>query len=1076
MGDMKRRPGRTVWSFLLPAAACLASGSALAQCPALDTLEPGVSCYILVQAIDVCSSTGTLCAPFNNMNGPIGKPTTQSQTGTNRIGFFDPNTGADITRALLNQIGIDLAYTTLPSGLTGGANIVQYNSPKNTGTTTTFQTLNVTQGATCVGSVAPTKGSSPPTGTLTITSCSSGLPTVTDTLSGTGITTGTVITAIGTVSTGGAGTYTVSPSQTVKSGTTITATSSKFQSQDFLTLSYQPQIYQGAQTTSPNPVFPNAPLGVPSNVYNLFFVNTLNPPASQAGGQLNGFTYIANNGTAIGANTFFPPAGVPLCVDCFAHEFLHGLGANHSDLAAGPWTAPTGPNGTYVAPSGVVLPVPTNPLVGECDPSYPACAANLVTSGNLRTEPMLQCVLAPALGQGSVPAACLTTAGGITTQLPGLYTGTADQLTLQTQQNPTSLPMSQQTQVLTSTLLHEPTMQSGFLYPIPRETTKAQAATGGSSSDRVTFDLSRPVGGTPGETLVAWVLTLPQEQTFAIPSRFNIIAQSRKDLVQGIDYYPDAENNRHIRNIAYQPGADNNPDNPSIGAADPSPCAFAGAECLMVKFEPPGLGAHDSITFSQRIVSGGAPITNDDLCKAKITHIFSDGYATTSNFGPCPAASLPLIASSWRPDLTVPPRIVRSNVLLAQASSGTSQTAVVTGAAYFVPEAAAQKAVIGSTNGLTPNATFSVPLFNGTPTVPPTNPACSTGMFPGDTLCFDSSVSAPLGGFPNAYTLGGFLASGGATTVTGTASDLGQVLDNGTSGTIFEFTGTVTVTSGQTFTVTHDDGLSLTIGGMPVITAPGPTAAETTVATYSGPSGTFPFDLVYGECCGPPAVLAISLPLQSPNPMNNPLVEGLADASIFEVLQPGQSCGGSVTINGNLTVAANQNCVFTSPCEIKGNVTINGGSFWSDCTVDGNLTDNAGRLVLASLATPSGTSSAHVLGNVSISGASALTLGPGVAIDGNLVIQNVPGTQQGTVCGTTVKGNLQVQNNASPMEIGGSICGGDTVSGNLQVNNNTAMTDVSFNKIAGNLTCQNNKDLTVASNTVKGNTQCVPTP
>ena len=64
----------------------------------------------------------------------------------------------------------------------------------------------------------------------------------------------------------------------------------------------------------------------------------------------------------------------------------------------------------------------------------------------------------------------------------------------------------------------------------------------------------------------------------------------------------------------------------------------------MVKFEPPGLGAHDSISFSNGILKsilfskgilsgGGAPITNDDLCKAKITYMFSDGYATTSNFG-----------------------------------------------------------------------------------------------------------------------------------------------------------------------------------------------------------------------------------------------------------------------------------------------------------------------------------------------------------------------------------------------------------------------------------------------------------
>ena len=68
-------------------------------------------------------------------------------------------------------------------------------------------------------------------------------------------------------------------------------------------------------------------------------------------------------------------------------------------------------------------------------------------------------------------------------------------------------------------------------------------------------------------------------------------------------------------------------------------------------------GILKSILFSKGILSGGgAPITNDDLCKAKITYIFSDGYATTSKLGSCPAMSLPLISSSWRPDPTVSPR------------------------------------------------------------------------------------------------------------------------------------------------------------------------------------------------------------------------------------------------------------------------------------------------------------------------------------------------------------------------------------------------------------------------------------
>ncbi len=44
-------------------------------------------------------------------------------------------------------------------------------------------------------------------------------------------------------------------------------------------------------------------------------------------------------------------------------------------------------------------------------------------------------------------------------------------------------------------------------------------------------------------------------------------------------------------------------------------------------------------------------------------------------------------------------------------------------------------------------------------------------------------------------------------------------MDNGTTGSILEFTGTVSVTTGETFTVTHDDGLTLTIGGLSVVNA-----------------------------------------------------------------------------------------------------------------------------------------------------------------------------------------------------------------------------------------------------------------
>ena len=111
------------------------------------------------------------------------------------------------------------------------------------------------------------------------------------------------------------------------------------------------------------------------------------------------------------------------------------------------------------------------------------------------------------------------------------------------------------------------------------------------------------------------------------------------------------------------------------------------------------------------------------------------------------------------------------------------------------------------------------------------------------------------------YTIGEFLSSGGATVLTG-AGELGNTLDN----TIFNFTGNVSVTTGQTFTVGHDDGLTLVIGGLHVIDEPNPTSFVVTNEVYTGPSGTLPFQLVYGECCGAPADLSISLPLNGATP------------------------------------------------------------------------------------------------------------------------------------------------------------------------------------------------------------------
>ena len=182
---------------------------------------------------------------------------------------------------------------------------------------------------------------------------------------------------------------------------------------------------------------------------------------------------------------------------------------------------------------------------------------------------------------------------------------------------------------------------------------------------------------------------------------------------------------------------------------------------------------------------------------------------------------------------------------LALCGPATTNAQVVVGSIYE-NNAAASNAVIGFTHGAA-DVTFSVPS--------PTNPAC-TGAFAGDTLCFQSG---------SLYTLGEFLTSGGATVLTG-AGELSHTADNA----VYEFTGNVTVTHGQTFQAGHDDGLQLMIGSTLVIDAPGPTGFTTTPATYNGPSGTFAFDLVYGECCGAPADLGIALPLISTPPVPEP--------------------------------------------------------------------------------------------------------------------------------------------------------------------------------------------------------------
>lgn len=170
---------------------------------------------------------------------------------------------------------------------------------------------------------------------------------------------------------------------------------------------------------------------------------------------------------------------------------------------------------------------------------------------------------------------------------------------------------------------------------------------------------------------------------------------------------------------------------------------------------------------------------------------------------------------------------------LVLSAFGTAEAVPITGGLWAVPEAISQNAIPANVPGAAPDVTFD--------------------------------VNAPLNFNATGASVGAWLSSGGAfNIVENTPGALARLMDNSVQGTLVEFIGMVTVTTGQMFTVTHDDGLTLIIGGTDLGFDPGPTSPVVTVATYTGPSGNFPFQLVYGECCGGPAVLQVDLPFEPP--------------------------------------------------------------------------------------------------------------------------------------------------------------------------------------------------------------------
>jgi hypothetical protein len=126
-----------------------------------------------------------------------------------------------------------------------------------------------------------------------------------------------------------------------------------------------------------------------------------------------------------------------------------------------------------------------------------------------------------------------------------------------------------------------------------------------------------------------------------------------------------------------------------------------------------------------------------------------------------------------------------------------------------------------------------------------------------DFCVLDSHCTPPGSG---TYTLAGFLASnGGGSGVTGATFLNGALGTNTLNNTLWEFSGTALFTNGEVFNVGHDDGTQMYVNGVNVLSQPGPTSFVLTPFTYTGATGVFSFNFLYGETNGAPAVYETNL-------------------------------------------------------------------------------------------------------------------------------------------------------------------------------------------------------------------------
>jgi hypothetical protein len=381
---------------------------------------------------------------------------------------------------------------------------------------------------------------------------------------------------------------------------------------------------------------PLPPLNPDQTIPNLFFVKVIHPATS--GVIIKGFSWDFNNGGAIASDSVF---AAPLGVGTVAHEVGHMTGWEHTTFFAGPLTCPL-PYGTQGS----------------------FCPENLMSAGSApRQVPSGLINTANNCSGARVGQACWVPqiAPNNTTQpvaLDLLTTGGVGQCSV------ASLSQCQSQQAVT--------LLSNFVYPIPStvstatqsgtgtattlavsQTTTKNSGTGASaqgstssSGNPIIFNVSGLSGGSPGETLLAYVVIMQQppagspQFTFSRNpfKMFPPPLTSRSNLLQDFDLQP------------------------LDGDVPYPPCSATGVLCGEVEFNRnagQGFGENDFMQFSLNILKGGAPATLADVCGAKVAFVFSDGYAPVSVLGspPCSGSSS-LMATSLSQDPTTPPQVV----------------------------------------------------------------------------------------------------------------------------------------------------------------------------------------------------------------------------------------------------------------------------------------------------------------------------------------------------------------------------------------------------------------------------------